>query len=392
MRLKFLTMDDVQLSHKRVLIREDFNVPVIDGKVQNDLRIRAALPGIKQALEAKAQVHLISHLGRPEAGKWDEQYSLRPVAKVLQDLLNIPVKFVTDIFNPEIKATDDLILYENIRFLDGELENSSHLAKQLASLCDVFVFDAFGSAHRAHASTVGVIDYAPIAVAGPLLTQEVIALDRIMSEQVKPVLAIIGGSKVSTKFEILLTMVSLVDALILGGGIANTLLAANGHEVGNSLFEPELIISAKNLLVAADDNDCQILLPVDVIVDSGAQKDIADVAILDRILDIGPKTIELYSKAISQARTILWNGPVGVFEDPKFANGTRCIGLAIANSAAYSVAGGGDTIAAIEQFKITDEISYISTGGGAFLEYIEGKNLPSISALIKKSNHRVKTN
>jgi len=385
-------MDDVPLDNKRVLFREDFNVPIAGMLVQNDLRIRAALPGIKQALAAKAQVHLISHLGRPEAGSWDAQFSLQPVAKCLERLLSVPVAFVKDLLKPDFLPTDKIILYENIRFLRGELENSDYLAKQMASLCDVFVFDAFASAHRAHASTVGITEYASIAVAGPLLTQEVIALDKIMRNQTKPVVAIIGGSKVSSKFEILLSMVSLVDVLIVGGGLANTLIAAMGNEVGCSLFEPDLIDSAKNLLFAAKSNGCQILAPTDVIVQDGTQKDCADILKSDKIMDIGSKTLFTYVAAINNAKTILWNGPLGVFEDPNFANGTRRVAEAIANSQAFSVAGGGDTVAAIEQFKITDKISYVSTGGGAFLEYIEGEELPAISALIKKSKHSVKTN
>lgn len=384
MQRDFLTLDDVDVARKRVLIREDFNVPIADGKVQSDLRIRAALPGIKQALAAGAKVRLMSHLGRPEAGKFEEKYSLRPVAVCLKELLGIPVKFVNTGLETVISDSDLLVLYENVRFLPGETENSAVLAKQMASLCDVFVMDAFGSAHRAHASTTGVAEYAPIAVAGPLLTQEINALDQIMLKPQRPLIAIIGGAKVSTKLDVLSSLTSIANSLIIGGGMANTLLAALGHNVGESLYEPDLIPEAKKLFALAQQCNCQIMLPSDVVVESGEQKDITQIINNEKIMDVGNATIQDYIAVIKQAKTILWNGPLGVFEQPEFAHGTEQLARAIASSNAFSVAGGGDTITAIDKFGLSDKISYISTGGGAFLEYIEGKQLPSIVALINK--------
>lgn len=356
---------------QRVLIREDFNVPITHGVVTSDLRIRAALPGIKQYLATNAQVSLMSHLGRPEAGKWDAEYSLLPVAKCLENLLDIPVKFVPDWYSPNILPADKLILYENVRFLPGEIENSPELSQYMASLCDIFVMDAFGSAHRAHASTVGVAQYAPVAVAGPLLIAEMAALDKIMCDPRRPVVAIIGGAKVSSKLLVLKSLINIVDVLIVGGGMANTFLAAQGIDVGTSLYEPDLIPAAQELLATAAKHNCKILVPSDFVLDPDTQQ----------IKDIGANSIRDYSAVIKSAKTILWNGPLGVFEDPRFANGTREIALAIADGAAFSVAGGGDTLAAIDQYNLTDKISYISTGGGAFLEYIEGKRLPAIASL-----------
>jgi phosphoglycerate kinase len=373
MQHKFLTLDDISLVGQRILFREDFNVPIQSGVVQSDLRIRAALPGIRQALQANASVMLMSHLGRPEAGIWQEQFSLRPVAKVLEQLLDMPVQFVSDWFTTDLKQESKLVLFENVRFLVGEIENDPVLAKKMAQLCDIFVMDAFGSAHRAHASTVCVAEFAPIAVAGPLLSAEVTALDKLMRNPQSPVVAVIGGAKVSTKLAVLQSLTTIADVLIVGGGMANTLLASQNYPVGSSLYEPDLIPNAKKLMELAVQNNCEILLPIDVVSHEG------------KIFDIGPKTIQLYSDAISNAATILWNGPMGVFENPAYANGTTQIAKAIANSSAYSVAGGGDTLAAIDKLCLTKKISYISTGGGAFLEYIEGQQLPAIQALCSRA-------
>jgi phosphoglycerate kinase len=375
MQHKFLTLNDIPLTGQRILFREDFNVPIESGVVQSDLRIRAALPGIRQALQANASVMLMSHLGRPQAGVWQEQFSLRPVVKVLEKLLDMPIQFVSDWFIKDFKPETKLVLFENVRFLRGETENDAALATQMAQLCDIFVMDAFGSAHRAHASTVGVAEFAPIAVSGPLLSAEVTALDKLMLNPKSPVVAVIGGAKVSTKLAVLQSLTKIADVLIVGGGMANTLLASQGFPVGNSLYEPDLIPNAKKLMQLAVQNNCEVLLPIDVVSHEG------------KIFDIGPKTIGIYSEAIATAATILWNGPMGVFEDPAYANGTALIAKAIANSTAYSVAGGGDTLAAIDNLCLTEKISYISTGGGAFLEYIEGQQLPAIKALCKSRTH-----
>lgn len=373
MHCNFLTLNDVPLTGKRILFREDFNVPIQEGIVQSDLRIRAALPGIRQALQANASVMLMSHLGRPDPGKWQEQFSLRPVVKVLENLLDIPIQFVSDWFAFDINRASKLIVFENIRFLVGETENDPALAKKMAQLCDIFVMDAFGSAHRAHASTVGVAEFAPISVAGTLLAAEVAALNKIMLNPKSPVVAVIGGAKVSTKLSVLQSLTKIADVLIVGGGMANTLLASQGYPIGASLYEPNLIPNAIKLMQLATQNNCQILLPLDVVSHE------------DQIFDIGAKTIQVFSETISKAATILWNGPMGVFEKPEFANGTKQIAIAIANSAAYSVAGGGDTLAAIDKLGLTEKISYISTGGGAFLEYIEGQQLPAIQALCSRA-------
>lgn len=395
MRQNFLTLSPQQINGKRILMREDFNVPISDGIVQNDLRIRAAVPGIKQALSANGQVLLMSHLGRPTAGTWDCEYSLYPVALCLEKLLGMPVKFVKNWFDGTIQPQDRLVLLENVRFLPGEIENDAALSRNMASLCDVFVMDAFGSAHRAHASTVGVANFAPIAVAGPLLEAEVNALDQIMQNPKHPVVAVIGGAKVSTKLEVLQSLVNIVDVLIIGGGMANTILAAQGYEVGASLCEKNLIAEVVKLLKLADKHQCKILLPIDVVTQNSVIKDLDTIVASDQIMDIGPKTTQNYIAEIMNAATILWNGPLGVFEDPRFAAGTTHIAQAIANSSAFTVAGGGDTLAAIDKFNLTEKISYISTGGGAFLEYIEGKTLPAIQALINKAGRQenyVKTN
>lgn len=381
--LELTTMQDVDLTNQRVLMREDFNVPIKNGVVQSDLRIRAALPGIQQALAANAQVILMSHLGRPEAGQYTNEFSLRPVAICLQELLQQPVTFIDNWQHVQLNTKDKLILLENVRFLAGETENSNVLAQQMANLCDVFVMDAFGSAHRAHASTVGVAEYVP-AVAGPLLAAEIKALDQVMQNPRHPVIAIIGGAKVSTKLNVLQSLLPLVDVLIVGGGMANTLLAARGYSVGASLCERDLIPNAQNLFKLAEQHKCQLALPTDCITNNGEQKNIDVLGDSDQIMDIGSETRQQFAQLISSAATILWNGPLGVFEDPRFAKGTEHIAKAIANSKAYSVVGGGDTLTVIDQLHLTKQFAYVSTGGGAFLEYVEGKPLPAIMALKRK--------
>lgn len=385
--MEFLTLDEVELNNKRVLIREDFNVPILRGEVESDLRIRASLPGIKQALDANAKVILMSHLGRPAPNIWQPKYSLQPVASVLQKLLRLSVHFVQhNMFDRKTYDNGEVFLLENLRFLPGETENDPDLAKKMADLCDVFVMDAFGSAHRAHASTVGVAEFAAQAVGGPLLVQEIVALNQVMHNEKRPITAIVGGAKISTKLPILSSLVNKVNVLIIGGGMANTLLAAQGHRVGESLYEAELIGSAQEFLMLAKHSGCELLLPTDVVVQNGETKALSAIQANDKIFDIGAKTIELYSQYIMRSATILWNGPLGVFEDPKFATGTQKVAEAIAKSDAFSVAGGGDTVAALENFNLAKKISYISTGGGAFLEYIEGKPMPAIEALIKRKN------
>lgn len=378
-----LEMNDLDLAGKRVLIREDLNVPIQDGKITSDARIVAALPTIRDALKQKAKILVMSHLGRPAEGKIDTKFSLAPIAQRLSELLNQPVRLITD-WNDANKLQDgDIALLENVRFNVGEEKNDDDLSKRLAALCDIFVMDAFATAHRAQASTVGVAKFAPIACAGPLLTEELTALKKAIAQPRHPLLAIVGGAKVSSKLTVLNALVEKVDQLILGGGIANTFLAAAGFPIGQSLHEPELIAEAAALMKKTN-----IPLPSDVIVakefSSTAEptlKKIAEVSSDDMILDIGPETAAAYSVLINKAATIVWNGPVGVFEWPAFASGTQQIATAIAQSQAFSLAGGGDTISAIEHFGLVNQISYISTGGGAFLEFLEGKTLPGVLAL-----------
>lgn len=379
----------MSLSGKRVLVREDFNVPIVNGSIQSDLRIRAAIPGLKKILAESKQVILMSHLGRPTAGIEREEYSLQPVAIRLAELLQHEVSFSRD-WRPD--ANDKLVLLENVRFKVGEVENSPALAQQMAQLCDVFVMDAFGSVHRAHASTVGVAEYAPLAIAGPLLAAEVAAIDKIMLTPQRPLVAIIGGAKVSTKLAILQSLLTIVDVLLIGGGMANTLLAAQGYNVGASLYEPELRQTATEFLDKAQTTKTKVLLPVDVITQDGLNKDLQAIGTRDKILDIGKKTIELYTDNIAKAVTILWNGPLGVFEEPKFANGTIAVAQDIAQSRAFSVIGGGDTLVIIDKLQIADKISYISTGGGAFLEYLEGQSLPGIKVLAKQRKNDITAN
>lgn len=380
-------MTEVQLSGRRVLIREDLNVPISDGKVGSDARIRAALPTISQALEAGAKVILMSHLGRPTEGEFAEEFSLKPVADHLVSLLDKEVSLVKD-WRAGVPDAD-LVLLENVRFNRGEKSNDEVLSRAYASLCDVFVMDAFGTAHRAQASTHGVAKYAPVACAGPLLAGELEALEKALAAPAPPMLAIVGGSKVSTKLTVLETLSEKVDQLIVGGGIANTFLAAKGFPVGKSLCEDSLIPNAKALM-----EKCDIPLPVDVVVGKefsesaeATVKSVEDVEADDMIFDIGPETAKQFASIVAQSSTILWNGPVGVFEFDQFAGGTRSLSEAIAKSDGFSLAGGGDTLAAIDKYEIADKVSYISTGGGAFLEYVEGKVLPAVAVLEQASRN-----
>lgn len=381
-------LTELDLANKRVLIREDFNVPMQNSEITSDARIKAALPTIKYTLEKGAKVILMSHRDRPKEGEYQVEHSLAPVATRLAALLNLPVKFVVDWSKGVDAMKGEVILLENVRFLKGEKQNDPILAKNMAALCDIFVMDAFATAHRAEASTVGVAQYAPIACAGLLLHAEITALKQALEKPARPLLAIIGGSKVSTKLTVLSNLLTKVDQLIVGGGIANTFLAAKGFAIGKSLAEPDLINEAKRLLAMAEQNKIEILLPSDVVVakefSANAKpiiKLVDQVAADEMILDVGPKTAQIYRETILKAKTILWNGPVGVFEFAAFAAGTKALAQAIAESTAYSLAGGGDTIAAIEAFGISEKISYISTGGGAFLEFVEGKELPGVKYL-----------
>lgn len=391
--MNLIKLQDISLYHKRVMIREDLNVPIKDGIITSDQRLQAALPTLRTALEKGAAVIVLSHLGRPEEGKIDEHYSLQPVANYLAANLSYPVHFVKNYLNGLDVKPGELVICENVRFNVGEKTNDDNLAKQLAKLCDVFVMDAFGTAHRAHASTCGVAKYAPIAVAGPLLVHELCALQRVFKNPKKPIVAIVGGAKISSKLSLLKQLVSMVDVLIPGGGIANTFLKAQGHEIGKSLCEITLLDEARHIIKLAAKLGCQLPLPSDVVVGKcfsdtcpAYNKQLGNVANDDMILDIGPETVSRYSAILDDAQTIIWNGPVGVFEFPQFSYGTRALAIAIANSEAFTIAGGGDTLAAIDLYDLTDEISYISTGGGAFLEYLEGKKLPAVAVLEERAN------
>jgi phosphoglycerate kinase len=387
-----LSMTDLDLKNKRLLIREDFNVPLQDSKISDDTRLRAALPTIQSALAEGAAVILLSHLGRPKEGEFDPAYSLAPVAERLSKLLALPVRLEPNWLTDMAIAPGEVVLCENVRFIAGEMADDANLAQQMAKLCDIFVMDAFATAHRAQASTHGVAKYAAIACAGPLLSAEIKALTRATANPLHPVVAIVGGSKVSTKLAVLSSLVSLTDRLLVGGGILNTFMAAADLNIGSSLYEPDLIATAKDIMRLAAQKGNPIPLPIDVVVatefnaQSPAQiKLVAEVTASDMILDIGPQTAKQYSAILAEAKTILWNGPVGVFEFEPFAKGTKLLAQAIANSSAFSIAGGGDTLAAIEKFDIAAKISYISTGGGAFLEFIEGKKLPAIAILEKRA-------
>ncbi|MBB3047348.1 phosphoglycerate kinase [Litorivivens lipolytica] len=387
MALSVLKMSDLDLAGKRVLIREDLNVPVKDGVVTSDARIRAALPTLKLALEQGAKVLVMSHLGRPTEGEYDEVFSLKPVAKRLGELLEREVEVIPNWQDGVTVDAGQLVLLENVRFNKGEKKDAEELSEAYASLCDVFVMDAFGTAHRAQASTHGVARFAPVACAGPLLVDELENLEKALKEPARPMVAIVGGSKVSTKLEVLDALSDKVDQLVVGGGIANTFLAASGLNVGKSLCENDLIPAAKKLM-----EKCDIPIPTDVI--TGKQFDENEPATLrpaenvgddDMIFDIGPVSAACLAEILKQAGTIIWNGPVGVFEFDQFADGTEAIAEAIAESPAFSIAGGGDTLAAIDKFGIADKVSYISTGGGAFLEYVEGKVLPAVAILEERA-------
>ena len=386
--MSFLRMDELNLTGKRVMIREDFNVPLDAGEVTSDARLRAALPTIELALDRGAAVILLSHLGRPVEGQYDDKNSLAPVAKHLSGLLDRPVRFQKDWLNGVDIQAGEVVLCENVRFNTGEKGNDESLSRAMALLCDIFVMDAFGTAHRAQASTEGVIQFAPIACAGPLLSRELFELEKALTDPERPMLAIVGGSKVSTKLTVLESLMSRIDELIVGGGIANTFIAASGYDVGKSLYEPELIHEAQRLIRIAHKEGGEIPIPKDVIVATSFTKDakafvraVDEVQSDEMILDIGPLTAAKYATMVQNAGTVIWNGPVGVFEFKNFAAGTRAIADAIEISNAFSIAGGGDTLAAIDQFNIRDGVSYISTGGGAFLEYVEGKKLPAVAAL-----------
>ncbi len=383
------TLDDVTLAGQRVLVREDLNVPLKDGEVSDDSRLKAALPTLNRLLDAGARVMVMSHLGRPKAGEFDESASLRPVAKRLGQLLGREVPVMRDWLDGEIApAAGELVLCENVRFNLGETDNDEALSQRMAALCDLYVMDAFGTAHRAHASTHGVARLAPDAVAGPLLAAELDALGKALQAPARPLVAIIGGSKVSTKLTVLEQLIDKVDQLIVGGGIANTFIAAAGYSVGKSLMEADLVDTARSLIEAAKAAGGEIPIPEDVVVATEFSetaeariKPVDAVAADEMILDIGPKTAAAYAERLRQAGTIVWNGPVGVFEFDAFGEGTRALAEAIAESPGFSIAGGGDTLAAVAKYGVADRISYISTGGGAFLEFLEGRELPAVAVL-----------
>lgn len=383
-----LKMSDLDLSGKKILMRVDFNVPVADDKVANDARIRASLPAIQQALEAGASVLIVSHLGRPKEGEYDEKFSLAPVAKHLSELLGQEVPLARDwIDGVEVKP-GQAILCENVRFLQGELANDDELARRMAALCNLYVNDAFGTAHRAQASTSGAAKYAPVACAGPLMMGELKALSKALDQPERPLLAIVGGAKVSTKLTLLDRLLDQVDELIVGGGIANTFMVAAGLPIGNSLHEPDLVPAARELLAKAETAGKTIPLPTDVVCAKELKPDavattrwVDDIEPDDLILDVGPETAEKLAQMAWKAKTIIWNGPLGVFEYEQFSIGTRQLAEAIVDSGAFSIAGGGDTVAAIAKLGLTDRISYISTGGGAFLAFLQGDTLPAIAML-----------
>ena len=381
-------MADLDLKGKRVLIRQDLNVPVKNGKVTSDIRIQASVPTIEQALAKGAAVMVMSHLGRPVEGQYDEASSLKPVAERLAELLKKPVRLEKDWLDGIEVKPGEIVLCENVRFNHGEEKNSDELGKKMASLCDVFVMDAFGTAHRAQASTHSVAKFAPVACAGPLLASELDALGKALETPAHPLVAIVGGSKVSTKLTVLKSLSEKVDQLIVGGGIANTFIAAMDLPVGKSLYEPDLIGEAKQLIAAAKSMGSDIPIPADVVCAKefsetavATVKKIQDVEADDLILDIGPETAKQYAGILKSAGTIVWNGPVGVFEIDQFGEGTKTLSMAIADSSAFSIAGGGDTLAAIDKYGIEDKVSYTSTGGGAFLEFLECKELPAVAIL-----------
>ena len=387
--MSVIKMTDLDLNGKRVFIRADLNVPVKDGKVTSDARIRATIPTLKLALEKGAKVMVTSHLGRPTEGEFKPEDSLQPVVDYLNEHLDVPVRLVRDYLNGVDVKVGEIVVLENVRVNKGEKKNDPELGKKYAALCDVFVMDAFGTAHRAQASTYGVAEFAPVACAGPLLAAELDALGKALKEPARPMVAIVGGSKVSTKLEVLNSLSKIADQIIVGGGIANTFIAAAGHNVGKSLYEADLIQVAKELAASTD-----IPVPVDVRVGTefsetapATEKSVTEVKDDESIFDIGDKSAAQLAEIIKNAKTVLWNGPVGVFEFPNFRKGTEIISHAIADSDAFSIAGGGDTLAAIDLFGIANKISYISTGGGAFLEFVEGKTLPAVEILEKRAKN-----
>lgn len=386
--MSVIKMADLDLAGKRVLIREDLNVPVKDGVVTSDARLRAALPTVKLALEKGAAVMVMSHLGRPTEGEFDSAFSMQPVADYLNNALDVNVRLAADYLDGVEVAAGEVVIFENVRFNQGEKKNNDELAQKMAALCDVYVMDAFGTAHRAQASTHGVAKFAPIACAGPLLSGELAALGKALDNPARPMVAIVGGSKVSTKLTVLESLSKVVDQLVVGGGIANTFIAAANHQVGKSLYEADLIEQAKTLTANAQANGGDIPVPTDVVVATefaetatATLKPVAEVTEQEMIFDIGPDSAQALAQIIKNAGTIVWNGPVGVFEFDQFGKGTEVIARAIADSDAFSIAGGGDTLAAVDKYDIADKVSYISTGGGAFLEFLEGKKLPAVEIL-----------
>ena len=392
--MAILKMSDLDLAGKRVLIRQDLNVPVRNGEVASDTRIRASLPTIEHARKAGAKVILMSHLGRPTEGEYADEFSLLPVARNLSDKLGNDIELVRNYSDGLKQLTNgQVVLLENVRFNEGEKSDDGELSRQYAALCDIYVMDAFGAAHRAQASTHGVARFAPIACAGPLLVAELDALAKALEDPARPMVAVVGGSKVSTKLSVLDSLLKTVDQLIPGGGIANTFVAAVGHDVGQSLYEQDFIEQAKGLLAEAQAKGSEIPTPSDVVVGnefsesaSATTKPVNQVAKDEMILDIGPETARRYTAILNAAGTIVWNGPVGVFELEQFGLGTRAIANAIAESPAFSIAGGGDTLAAIDKYGVADGMSYISTGGGAFLEFLEGRTLPAVRVLEERAN------
>lgn len=379
--------NELDLNDKNILIRVDFNVPIRDGKVEDDTRIKASIPTIQHVLEVGGRVRLMSHLGRPTEGEYDEAYSLKPVAEKLAELLGCDVPLIRDWQNG-IESEDNILMLENVRFAKGEKANDDELARHMANLCHIYINDAFATAHRAQASTHGVAKYAPVACAGPLMMAELDALGKALEEPAKPMVAVVGGSKVSTKLTILDSLSEKVDQLIVGGGIANTFLKAAGHKVGQSLCEDDLLDEARRLMAKAEEQGRSIPIPVDVVCAKAFAEDAeAHVRTLDEvedddlILDVGPETAKQYAEILAEAKTTIWNGPLGVFEFDQFGEGTRALSEAIANSEGFSIAGGGDTLSAISKYQISDKVSYISTGGGAFLEFLEGKELPAVAIL-----------
>ncbi|MBS0349639.1 MAG: phosphoglycerate kinase [Proteobacteria bacterium] len=390
--MNVLKMAELDLANKKVIVREDLNVPFQNGQISDFTRIEKCIPTLKKALQAQARVLVLSHLGRPKEGQFDPQASLAPVAKALSDQLGQPVPLLTDWLNGAEIGPGQIALAENVRFLVGEESNQPELAEKMAQQCDIFVMDAFATAHRAQASTVGIAQHAPIACAGLLLMAELEALSKALERPKKPLVAVIGGSKVSTKIHLLKNLLEKVDGLIVGGGIANTFLAAEGYPVGKSLYEPTWIWQAKELINQARKLQIDFPLPHDVVVAAemspnakAITKSVDAIESTDVILDVGPVTSKVYAEYIVDAGTIVWNGPLGVFEYPQFSHGTQALAKAIASSHAFSIAGGGDTLSALSQFGLSDKISYISTGGGAFLEFLEGATLPAVAMLIKRA-------